>query len=172
MQFKTLFKQPFTWMIVAFCFIFLSLFIFTCFNDKFYNMPIGKITNVTPIHSEKITDEQHNKDIKYKEKLTLKILNGKFEGQSATINHQYVKSQADSEAFSKNDKVLLHISKKRTTLTLLRKKRDGLVVAITGLFLLIVLIVGKRSVYNLYCHLLLIPLLSSGQYIYIINMAK
>lgn len=74
-------------------------------------MPIGKITNVTPIHSEKITDEQHNKDIKYKEKLTLKILNGKFEGQSATINHQYVKSQADSEAFSKNDKVLLHISK-------------------------------------------------------------
>lgn len=144
MQFKTLFKQPFTWMIVAFCFIFLSLFIFTCFNDKFYNMPIGKITNVTPIHSEKVTEEQHNKDIKYKEKLTLKILNGKFEGQSATINHQYVKSQADSEAFSKNDKVLLHISKKPNDANIIEKKRDGLVVAITGLFLLIVLIVGKK----------------------------
>lgn len=144
MQFKTLFKQPFTWMIVAFCFIFLSLFIFTCFNDKFYNMPIGKITNVTPIHSEKVTDEQHNKDIKYKEKLTLKILNGKFEGQSATINHQYVKSQADSEAFSKNDKVLLHISKKPNDANIIEKKRYGLVVAITGLFLLIVLIVGKK----------------------------
>ena len=144
MQFKTLFKQPFTWMIVAFCFIFLSLFIFTCFNDKFYNMPIGKITNVTPIHSEQVTDEQHNKDIKYKEKLTLKILNGKFEGQSATINHQYVKSQADSEAFSKNDKVLLHISKKPNDANIIEKKRDGLVVAITGLFLLIVLIVGKK----------------------------
>ena len=85
-------------------------------------MPIGKITNVTPIHSEKITDEQHNKDIKYKEKLTLKILNGKFEGQSATINHQYVKSQADSEAFSKMTKYY-YIFLKRTTLTLLRKKR-------------------------------------------------
>ncbi len=144
MQFKTLFKQPFTWMIVAFCFIFLSLFIFTCFNDKFYNMPIGKITNVTPIHSEKVTDEQHNKDIKYKEKLTVKILNGKFEGQSATINHQYVKSQADSEAFSKNDKVLLHISKKPNDANIIEKKRDGLVVTITGLFLLIVLIVGKK----------------------------
>ena len=144
MQFKTLFKQPFTWMIVAFCFIFLSLFIFTCFNDKFYNMPIGKITNVTPIHSEKITDEQHNKDIKYKEQLTLKILNGKFEGQSATINHQYVKSQADSEAFSKNDKVLLHISKKTNDANIIEKKRDGLVVSTTGLFLLIVLIVGKK----------------------------
>ena len=51
-------------------------------------MPIGKITNVTPIHSEKITDEQHNKDIKYKEKLTLKILNGNLKAsqQRLTIN--------------------------------------------------------------------------------------
>ena len=122
MQFKTLFKQPFTWMIVAFCFIFLSLFIFTCFNDKFYNMPIGKITNVTPIHSEKITDEQHNKDIKYKEKLTLKILNGKFEGQSATINHQYVKSQADSEAFSKMTKYY-YIFLKTNDANIIEKKR-------------------------------------------------
>ena len=67
-------------------------------------MPIGKITNVHPIHTEKITDEQHNKDIKYKEKLTLEILNGKFKGQTATIDHQYVKSQADSSHFPKMTK--------------------------------------------------------------------
>lgn len=144
MQFKSFFKQPFSWMIIIFCCIFLGLFIFTFFNDKFYNMPIGKITNVHPIHTEKITDEQHNKDIKYKEKLTLEILNGKFKGQTATIDHQYVKSQADSELFSKNDKVLLHISKKPSDANIIEKKRDGLVVAITGIFLLTVLIVGKK----------------------------
>lgn len=44
-------------------------YLYLRFNDKFYNMPIGKITNVHPIHTEKITDEQHNKDIKYKENL-------------------------------------------------------------------------------------------------------
>lgn len=144
MEFKMLFKQSYTWIIMIFCCIFLGLFIFTFFNDKFYSMPIGKITSVNHVHSEKVTDEQHNKDIKYKEKLTMHILNGKFKGQNATIDHQYVKSQADSEAFSKNDKVLLHISKKPDDANIIEKKRDSLVVAITGIFLLTILIVGKK----------------------------
>ena len=64
-------------------------------------MPIGQITQITDIQSQKVTDEHKNKDIKYKEKLTFKILNGEFKGQTTTIPHQYVKSQADSESFSK-----------------------------------------------------------------------
>ena len=64
-------------------------------------MPIGQITQITDIQSQKVTDEHKNKDIKYKEKITFKILNGEFKGQTTTIPHQYVKSQADSESFSK-----------------------------------------------------------------------
>lgn len=60
--------------------------------------------------SAKITDEHHNTDTKYKQRLTLEILNGKFQHQTTTINHTYVASQADTEAFSKNNKVLLHIT--------------------------------------------------------------
>ena len=41
-------------------------------------MPIGQITQITDIQSQKVTDEHKNKDIKYKEKLTFKILNGEF----------------------------------------------------------------------------------------------
>ena len=29
-------------------------YLYLRFNDKFYNMPIGKITNVHPIHTEKL----------------------------------------------------------------------------------------------------------------------
>ena len=144
MQFKTFFKNPFSWMLITFGCLFLTAFIFTFFNDKFYNMPIGQITQINHVHSEKVTDKQHNKDIKYKEKLTLKILNGKFKGQTTTIDHQYVKSQVDSESFSKNDKVLLHISKKTSDANIIEKKRDSLVVAITGVFLLTILIVGRK----------------------------
>ena len=44
-----------------------------------------------------------------------------FKGQTTTIPHQYVKSQADSESFSKNDKVLLHISKNPKDATIIEK---------------------------------------------------
>ena len=40
---------------------------------------------------------------------------------TTTIPHQYVKSQADSESFSKNDKVLLHISKNPKDATIIEK---------------------------------------------------
>ena len=63
-------------------------------------MPIGQITQITDIQSQKVTDEHKNKDIKYKEKITFKILNGEFKGNNDD-SHQYVKSQADSESFSK-----------------------------------------------------------------------
>ena len=43
-------------------------------------MPIGQITQITDIQSQKVTDEHKNKDIKYKEKLTFKILNGEIQG--------------------------------------------------------------------------------------------
>lgn len=86
-------------------------------------MPIGKITDVQRLSTQHVTDDQHNKDIKYKDQLTVKILNGKFEGKSTTITNEFVKSQADSERFTKNDKVLLHISKSQATLISLRKTR-------------------------------------------------
>lgn len=141
---RIFFKTPFTWMMIIFSCLFLGTLIFTFFNDRFYNMPIGQITQITDIQSQKVTDEHKNKDIKYKEKITFKILNGEFKGQTTTIPHQYVKSQADSESFSKNDKVLLHISKNPKDATIIEKKRDTIVVIITGLFLLTVLVVGKK----------------------------
>ena len=45
-------------------------------------MPIGQITQITDIQSQKVTDEHKNKDIKYKEKITFKILNGEFKGNN------------------------------------------------------------------------------------------
>ncbi|RRJ34355.1 YibE/F family protein, partial [Pseudomonas aeruginosa] len=46
MQFNTFFKNKFYWIIMVFIVIFLGLFIFTFFNEKYYQMPIGKITDV------------------------------------------------------------------------------------------------------------------------------
>ena len=80
MQFHAFFKNKFYWIVKIFIFLFIGLFIFTLFNEKFYQMPIGKVTDVQRVNTQHVTDEQHNKDIKYKDRLTIQILNGKFEG--------------------------------------------------------------------------------------------
>ncbi|PHK49015.1 YibE/F family protein [Staphylococcus edaphicus] len=141
---KTLLKRPYNWIVIAFCVIFVVLFIFTFFNAKFYDTPIGQITQINNTSTTHISDEHHNKDTKHKTQLHIKILNGKFEGKTANISHEYTESQADSEAFSKNNKVLLHIDKDLNDAYITEKKRDSLVVAITGIFLLTVLLVGKK----------------------------
>ncbi|EHY91487.1 MULTISPECIES: YibE/F family protein [Staphylococcus] len=141
---KTLLTRPFNWVVLTFCIIFVGLFIFTFFNAKFYDTPIGQITQINNTQSTQVSDEHHNKDTKHKETLHIHILNGKFEGKTTTITHEYTESQADSEAFSKNDKVLLHVDKNLSTAYITEKKRDSLVVAITGIFLLTVLLVGKK----------------------------
>ncbi|MDO5659522.1 MAG: YibE/F family protein, partial [Staphylococcus xylosus] len=141
---KKILKRPFNWVVFAFCIIFLGVFIFTFMNAKFYDIPIGQITNIENKSTSQITDEHHNKDTKHKEQLTIKILNGKYEGKTTTIQNQYIESQADSLAYSTNDKVLLHIDDKLNSAYITEKKRDSLIVAITGLFLLTVLLVGRK----------------------------
>ncbi|MDU1461017.1 MAG: YibE/F family protein, partial [Staphylococcus epidermidis] len=54
MQSKNFFKTPFTWMMIIFSCLFLGTLIFTFFNDRFYNMPIGQITQITDIQSQKV----------------------------------------------------------------------------------------------------------------------
>lgn len=143
-QYKNILTSRFFWLICSLAVLILAVFIFTFFNDRLYHTPIAKITNVEQVHQQKITDEHHNTDTKYKQRLTLEILNGKFQHQTTTINHTYVASQADTEAFSKNNKVLLHITDSLKSTTIIEKKRDSLVVAISGVFILAVLIVGKK----------------------------
>lgn len=122
----------------------IGAFIFTFFNASFYNTPIGKVTHVETSNAQKVVDEQHNTDFEYKQHLTIKILNGKFKGESTTIDNTYVKSQADSEHFSKNNKVLMHIQNSPKDATILEKKRDSLTVAIAGIFIMSLLLVGRN----------------------------
>ena len=131
-------------LIIIVTLIMIGLFIFTFFNASFYQIPIGKITNVETSHGQKVTDEHHNTDTTYNQRLTIRILNGKYKNDITTVNNHFVTSQADSEQFSKNEKVLLHIQKSPSDATILEKKRDGLTVAIVGVFIVTLLIVGKN----------------------------
>lgn len=144
MSYQYKFKQPFTWVLLTFIVLFLGALLFTMNNARFYRMPIGEITQVQHLKTEQVTDEHHNQDTKHSDKLTIRILNGKFKGQSGHISNTYYASQADSEKFNTHDKVLLHINKHPSDANIIEKKRDTLVVFMTGIFIFIVLWVGRK----------------------------
>lgn len=141
---KHFFKQPFNWLIVILTLIMMVVFIFSFFNAKYYKTPIGQITHIEHLSQNQITDEHHNSDVRVKEKLKIKVLNGDFKNETTTLNHTYVKSQADSEAFKENDKVLLHISKSPKDASIIEKKRDSIIIFISSVFMLSILIVGRK----------------------------
>ena len=141
---KPIWQRPFTWLFTICCLIFIISIIFTLVNDKFYRIPLAQVTDVKEVHTKHITDDHHNHDTKHTQRLTLKMLNGKYEGRTTTLHNTYAESQADSEKFSTHNKVLLHVDKNLKDMYIIEKKRDTLVVTLTGIFILTVLWAGKR----------------------------
>lgn len=64
-----------------FCIAFIGAILFTFNNENFYNKPIGQIIDVKHVSSTPTKDAQNNRDIKYKNQLKVKILNGQFAGE-------------------------------------------------------------------------------------------
>lgn len=141
---KQLGSGPFKWFIAIFAVIFIALFIFTFFNEKFYNIPIGQIESIEHQQTKQLNDERNNKDTQHDEILTIKILNGQFEGETTHLKHSYVESQADSEQYHENNKVLLHMDKSPSDAYIIEQKRDSLIVAVIGIFLITLLVVGRK----------------------------
>ena len=56
----------------------IGAFIFTFFNASFYNTPIGKVTHVETSNAQKVVDEQHNTDFKYKQRFNNKDIKWKI----------------------------------------------------------------------------------------------
>ena len=144
-QLKSQFKKPFNITIVVFILLIIGAYIFTQNNAHFYKTPVGQITNITNKTAEQTIDQNKNKDTLHKEKIHLKIMNGKHKGDKIEISHKYTNSLTDSEKYHKKDQVLLSYKGKEDTAIIKGLKRDGSVTLMTGLFLLTLLLVGRKS---------------------------
>ncbi|MGK9044840.1 YibE/F family protein [Mammaliicoccus vitulinus] len=144
-QLKTQLKKPFNMTIMIFFILIIGAYIFTQYNAQFYKTPIGQITDITNKTTEQTVDQNKNKDTLHKEQIELKVLNGKHKGDNIQISHKYTDSLTDSEKYHKNDQVLLSYKGKEDTAIIKGLKRDGSVILMTGLFLLTLLLVGRKS---------------------------
>ncbi|WP_323703454.1 YibE/F family protein [Mammaliicoccus sp. Dog046] len=141
-------KQPFNLAIISFIILVIGAVIFTQHNTQFYKTPIGQITQITNKQSETTIDQNKNKDTLHKEHIHIKVLNGKYKGDTLTLSHKYTDSLSDSEKYNKNDKLLLSYKGKEDTAIIKGLKRDSSVVLMIGIFLLTLLIVGRKSGLN------------------------
>lgn len=141
-------KRPFNMMMITFCIIFIGALIFTQHNVAFYKTPIGEITQISNQKSTQTIDQNKNKDTKHTEKLTIEILNGKYKGDKLNVPHKYTDSLTYAEKYKPNQKVLLSYNGDENSAIVKGLKRDTSVVFLTGLFLFILLIVGKKSGFN------------------------
>ncbi len=108
-------------------------------DDVIYRTPLGRIERVTNLKKVPQTDNFNNHDYRAKQRLQIKILNGKHRGQTVTVKNEYSGSQATDLKYRPGQTVLLHFNgtgQRVKGATILDLKRD---VAIT---ILVVIAVG------------------------------
>ncbi len=120
--------------------------IFTFNNHTFYNDTIAKITNIKEKYvTTEIADYGYKEDI-YNQTIQATILNGKYKGQTITIDNRYYKGQTYSQKYHKNDEIFISLETHKDTIRnthIEGYKRDKYIVILLVSFILIIVLVGK-----------------------------
>lgn len=76
-------------------------------NQFMYQRPIGKITAVKVIQKQKQKDEFNNIDYQYKQRLVLRVMNGKYQGQQVRASNEYSQSGGMDQHYRVGQQVFL-----------------------------------------------------------------
>ena len=114
------------------------------YNDYFlYRTPIIKVIN--------IENKNNNNDNYYYQKITGKIMNGKYKGNIITLNNKYLGSLVYDDKIEKNDELLINLSNDgKSAINIENIKRDKYLVILLVIFIdLILLIAGYKGLQTL-----------------------
>lgn len=137
-------------------FIFIIIFfvsalacIFVMNNHGLYNKPIAKITQIEQITSKNREDVFGYKEDYYYQKINAKIMNGTHKGEEITFENSASYSQALDFKFKIKDEVFL-ILKEDANGEIISAipsdlKRDKYIVIVAVIFVLTIILVGKRK---------------------------
>ncbi|MDN6900297.1 YibE/F family protein [Oenococcus sicerae] len=119
----------------------IGLTLLTHFDAVFYKTPIAEITSIKQVSSQKTKDYFGNQDKTVTQKLSLKFLNTKRQGQNMTISNQYVDSQVLSQKYRVGQEILLSHKK---WWSIIGQKRDTILVFTLALMLGLVVYFANR----------------------------
>lgn len=125
-----------------------SSLLFVQNNFHLYEQPIAEIVEATLIDEKETRDSFENKDQLFNQTLVGEIKNGDQKGQFILLENQYSASGTIDEEYQVGDKVFVTIQKENSEQisgSIDGAKRDTYVVVAAWLFILTVLLIGKKS---------------------------
>ncbi|WP_394139481.1 YibE/F family protein [Cytobacillus oceanisediminis] len=145
---KIPYHQFILYIFLAFCIA--ASVMFVNHNESFYDRPIAEVMEVDLVHSEEVTDIYDNEDRLYEQHLKAELKNGEKIGQLIHLKNQYSASKAYDQEFHEGQKLFVSISKNKEdgtglTGTIIDLKRDHYILIVGWIFILILLLVGKKQ---------------------------
>lgn len=131
------------------CIIVASI-LFVHHNYAFYKSPIAEVVESTFVHTIQVEDNNQNKDVLYTQQLLAKVKNGQEKGSLLHLTNEYSKSQAFDQKFDVGSEVFVSIDSKieqgqEKTGKIIGVKRDKYLVYVAWVFILVLLLIGKRQ---------------------------
>lgn len=78
---------------------------FTSHNERFYQRPVAEVTHEKTTSQRKTKDQFENVDHQYNQKLTVKMLNGRYRDQQLVVQNTYSDSQPMDQKYRVGNKI-------------------------------------------------------------------
>ena len=134
--------------IVALC-IATSIF-FVYHNDSFYDRPIAKVIQTNLVETTKTNDMYQNEDQLFTQHIVAQLKNGEEQGKLIYLTNEYSSSGAYDQEYHVGNELFVFIDKTteeslHLTGTIKDVKRDKYVLIVAWIFILTLLLVGKKQ---------------------------
>jgi len=134
------------WLYFLVTLILISLIVCVYHDYDLYTQPIAKVKTAEFISEQETIGENQNKEIMYDQNLTAELMNGSQKGQLIALENSYTSSKVYSQEYNVGDELFVSIdSDTGLTGKITGVKRDKYIAVMVGLFVLSLLIVGKRQ---------------------------
>ena len=140
----TINKLKVFYIVIALCLI--GSFLFVNNNFSFYERDIIKVIESELISEKSVIDRHENRDVLATQLITAEIKNGDYKGSFVTIENEYSESGAYDQAYKKGDELFVSLNDSPSlTASIQDVKRDKNLLLITWVFIIILLIIGRKQ---------------------------
>lgn len=142
------YKQLAIYIITGLCMI--ASLVFVNYNYAFYDRPIAKVIESHDEDIEEVTDQYENQDQIVKQSITAVMKNGDQQGEIIHLINEYSITGANDEPYDKGDDLFVSIEKasdetNQLTGDITDVKRDKYTVMVAWIFIMVLLLVGKKQ---------------------------
>ncbi|WP_456274832.1 YibE/F family protein [Bacillus sp. AK031] len=139
-------KHLFIFALLAVCFTSSVFFVFN--NHDYYNRPIAKVVSATMVEASEIEDMNGNKDRLYTQEIVAELMNGELKGERVHLTNEYSASGAYDQEYNPGNEVFVSIDKNNggsLTGMIEDVKRDKYLMIMAWVFILLLLLIGKKQ---------------------------